>query len=141
MDNDFLPIVLDTNVIISALIFGGKPRVILELVVRKKLKGITSSPLLTELTEILIKKFRFSQKAATVTENKIKEGFELVYPRKIIKILKDEPDNRVLEAALAGQAEFIVTGDKELLNLKSFRGVKVLNPTDFLLNTKYNPTG
>lgn len=141
MDNDFLPIVLDTNVIISALIFGGKPRVILELVLRKKLKGITSSPLLTELTEILIKKFRFSQKAATLTENKIKEDFEIVYPRKIIKILKDEPDNRVLEAALAGQAEFIVAGDKELLNLKFFRGVKILKPTDFLLNTKYNPTG
>jgi predicted nucleic acid-binding protein len=49
-----------------------------------------------------------------------------------LAIVKDEPDNRVLECALTGNAEAIVTGDHELLALREFRGVRVLSLRDYL---------
>lgn len=136
-------VILDTNILISALVFGGKPKQILQLTINHTIKTFISPPILAEFIDVLLRKFHYSRDRAQAQEKQIKETFQLVYPTLSVNILADEPDNRVLEAALTAGAEFIVTGDKELLDLKSFRGVKILNPTDFLkvLSSKFNPTG
>jgi len=126
-------VLIDTNIIVSALLFGGKPGEILKLVITKRIEAATSPPLLAELLDVLAKKFSFSKKTLKLTERKIKQSFTIVYPTKQINILKDNnPDNRVLEAALEGNCSYIITGDKELLELNTFKRIRIINAHQFL---------
>ncbi len=126
-------VLIDTNVIISALLFGGKPREILKLAITKHIEAVTSPPLLAELLDVLSKKFSFPKETLKLTEHKIKQSFRMVHPIKQVDILNDNnPDNRVLEAALEGNCRYIITGDKELLALGSFEDVTILTANKFL---------
>lgn len=124
--------VLDTNVLVSAWLFGGHPRIILELALNNQIEGVTSPQLLSELSDVLLKKFNFSTARVRAIEGKIKSQFKVVQPKFSITILKDIPDNRVLEAAVAGRCHFIVTGDKELLALRKFKKIAIISPDEFL---------
>lgn len=127
-----LRIVLDTNVIVSAIIFNGKPRAIYDFVLNERYRTITSSTLISELTGILIKKFSFSLAEINLIEYQIREIFEVVHPKESINEVRDVDDNRVLEAAIAGKCQYIITGDRDLLDLKSYHQIKILTPSDFL---------
>lgn len=124
--------VLDTNVIVSGVIYKGKPRRVLELSLEEKIKAVISPILLAELAETLAKKFSLTSEQVNLTEQEIKDVFEIVYPTETLHIQKDEDDNRVLEAAVEGNCNYIVTGDKELLNLGIFKGIKILTAAQFL---------
>jgi len=124
--------VLDTNVLISALLFGGTPRKVLELVMKRRVVGVTSPALVAELTRILKRKFAFSDEALRLVRRRIERGFFMVTPNVDIAVLADDADNRVLEAAVAGECEFVVTGDKALLALVIFRTIQILTPARFL---------
>ncbi len=127
-----LKVVLDTNVLISALLFGGKPGRTLWLVRRRQVIGVMSSVLIAELTTILKRKFNFSDTALRSVRCRIERAFVVVTPNISITVLADDADNRVLEAAVEGGCDFIVTGDKVLLVLKMFRGVQLVTPAQFL---------
>lgn len=129
---DPVKVILDTNILVSALVYGGNPKRILELTLSQRVTAFISPPILAELIDVLLRKFHFSQRQVYTLERKIKESFYIIYPTLSVSILFDEPDNRVLEAALTAGADFIVTGDKDLLNLKSFRSTKILSSADFL---------
>src|SRR5438046_2440837 len=89
-------VLLDTNILISALGFGGKPRQILLLILEKKIKAVTSQILLAEFHEVIIKKFPHLAFHLKRLENKIKKVFISVHPKESITIVKDVDDNRVL---------------------------------------------
>ncbi|OGG29487.1 putative toxin-antitoxin system toxin component, PIN family [Candidatus Gottesmanbacteria bacterium RIFCSPLOWO2_01_FULL_46_21] len=125
-------ILLDTNVIISAVLFGGNPRIILEAIRKKEFTAVTSTVLLSELADVLRKKFSFSQESMTALDMQLQKLCVLVSPPKSITILADIPDNRVLEAAVEGECTVIITGDKELLALKIYQHVRILTPDIFL---------
>lgn len=125
-------VTLDTNLLISALIFGGKPEQVYNLVLDKQIIAAISPILIAELTEVLTKKFNFELVRIHQLEKIIKKHFKIVYPDKTINAVKDIDDNRVLEAAVEGKCSFIVTGDKDLLTFKAFRGIKILTPDEFL---------
>lgn len=125
-------IVLDTNVLISAIVFGGKPREILEMVKNKELSGVISPVLVAELEEILSKKIKYPKERVLQVEKKMKKILRVVRPVKSIKVARDDDDNRVLETAIEGRCAYVVTGDKDLLDLKNYRGVRILTPTEFL---------
>lgn len=125
-------VVVDTNVLVSAWLFGGVPRTVLELALNTQIEGVISPQLLSELSDVLLKKFKFSAAKAKAVENKIKSRFRVVQPKASISILKDTADNRVLEAAVAGKCHSIITGDKELLALKKFRKIIIISPNNFL---------
>ena len=125
-------VVLDTNILVSSLIFGQKPQQIENLILEKNVIGITSSILLAELADVLTKKFHFNEFRLKQTEKKIEKNFIFVQPTSIIKILKDDSDNRVLEAAVEGKCQYIITGDKELLSLGKFKGIKIVKVAEFL---------
>ncbi len=125
-------VVPDTNILVSSLVFGGEPEKILFLIQRKKIIGVTSKVLVAELCEILLKKFNFSKERVLQLEHKMRKSFQVVYPRKTISVSRDPDDNRVLEAAVEGSCNFIVTGDKDLLILKKYKKVTVLTPSEFL---------
>jgi len=126
-------IVLDTNILVSAIGFGGKPRTILEMALEKKVKGITSSILLAELEDVIVKKFPELEKDLEHILQRSRRKFRIVKPKDSITVTTDEPDNRVLEAAVTGDCEYIITGDKELLALGSFKGIQIVTPQEFLL--------
>jgi len=127
-------VLLDTNILISALGFGGKPREIFKLVLDKKIKAISSYVLLAEFGDVISKKFPKLAGDLNRIQKQFRKNMKIVKPSHSAHVLKDEPDNRVLEAALEGNCDYIVTGDSDLLNLKIYKNIIILRPNDFLLN-------
>lgn len=127
-----ISVVLDTNVLISGVAFGGKPREILELIRNKEILGTTSPILLAELEEVLFKKFKYPKSRVLQVDKKMRKILRVIHPVKSIKAVRDDDDNRVLEAAAEGECEFIVTGDEDLLDLKNYREIKIMTPAEFL---------
>lgn len=125
-----IKVTLDTNILISAVGFGGIPKNILKLVLEDKIKAVTTNILLAELEDVITKKF--PDIPFELLNKRIRKRFQLVKPEEHLKVARDENDDRVLEAAIEGNCQYIVTGDKDLLDLKSFRGIKILKPEEFL---------
>ena len=133
MGENLIRIVLDTNILISAIAYGGKPLQILSLVIENQIIATTSPILLAELREILSKKFlTLSSADLELALHQISEKFITINPKIALKIVKDDDDNRVLEAAVEGRCEYIITGDKELLELGTFKNIKIVTADQFL---------
>lgn len=126
--------VLDTNVVISAIIFGGKPRKVLNLAIEGKISLFFSEPMFEEIREILGgRKFRFTAPQLLAVERELEAISDTVYPDKNIKIVKDDPDDDVfIECAIATDADYIVSGDKHLLDLKRYGNIKIVNAAEFI---------
>jgi len=122
---------LDTNVIISAILFGGVPREILVAATRGRIQIVTSPVLLDELEDLLVEKFRFSADAARATRTEIEALADVVEPGDLPDVCRDPDDNEVLGAAATGAAEVIVTGDRDLLELSSFEDIRLLRPAQY----------
>lgn len=128
-------IVLDTNVLISGLAFpGSKPDQILHRIRSGEIELFISPFILSELERVLREKFRFSKREARARMRAIRSIAHLVHPtERITVVTANDDDNRILECALAAQAEFLVTGDQEhLLPLGSYRDTKIVTPAHFL---------
>lgn len=127
-------IVLDTNVLISAFVFpGGAPERVYRRVMEGELTLVTSRPLLSELGRILTTKFGWDPSYGEEVVAQIVRIAELVEPNEEVADIKDDPaDNRVLEAAAAGGANVIVSGDRHLRQLVTWRSIRVLEPAQFL---------
>lgn len=123
---------LDTNVIVSALVFGGVPAEIVLRVVSGKLVGIASHELVDEAVRVLSQKLGFSESDVGAFRKLMRKSFRIVHPKKRISILRDEPDNRVLEAAIEGRCMFVITGDKELLKTATYRSIAIVTPRQFI---------
>jgi len=129
-----IKVILDTNILISGIGFGGKPREILHLILNDKIEAITSPVLLAELEDVINKKFPKLAYSFALIGKQISDKFKIVNPRKSFLVSRDNDDNRVLEAAFEGKCDYIVTGDKDLLNLKNFKNIKIVIPEVFLSN-------
>ncbi len=129
-------IVLDTNVIISALLFGGNPRQILLKIINGEIRLGISPALLEKLREVLSrKKFNLTEQFVEMTLYEIEGLGDPVFPRKKIKLIdKDPEDNKVLECALEYKADMIISGDEHILGLGTFRGIPILTPAKYLDN-------
>lgn len=134
LERNRLTIVLDTNIYLSALLFGGVPAEIIELARKKKINLAVSSPILLELARILQIKFHFQRKTILDVITEIKRISTVVFPQiKIDRIKEDPADNRILECAVSCQASYIVTGDKKhLRKLNSFQGILIRLPQEFI---------
>lgn len=123
-------VVIDTNVLISAIFWSGRPKQLLHEVRRGHVTFLSSEPLLSELREILTrndKPFNLSSEAADHVIRTLSGFAEIVTTVSHITACADEADNRVLECAVDGGAEYIVTGDQGLLNLRYFRGAAIVS--------------
>lgn len=129
-----LKVVFDTNIYISAIIFGGNPRQCLELARNKEIELFCSKAILLELSGKLQNKFHWSVQEVIEVIEGISQFAHLISPENKISIIKsDPPDNRVLEAALESKADYIISGDKKhLLSLASFENIPILSAKQFL---------
>ena len=128
-------VVLDTNVLISALAFpGSKPDQVLQRVRRGEVALFLSSFILAELERILHDKFRFITRQTDERVNFIRRIATLVEPtERIALVVAKDDDNRILECAVAARADYLVTGDKEhLLPLRSIGATQIVTPAAFL---------
>lgn len=124
--------VLDTNVLLSAILFGGVPRRLLQAVIDGRLRLVTSRHLLDEFEEILEEKFGFAKAAAVETRSELEVLAEVVEPEDVPKVCRDPDDDQVLAAAQVGAAEVIVTGDRDLLALEWYNSIEILTPAMFV---------
>lgn len=127
-------IVLDTNIFISGILFGGNSRDILNKIIEGKIKLYISDVILDEIKNVLLrKKFGFPSEIVHHIINEIELISELITPKVFYNIVeKDIDDNIIIDCAVEAKADFIVTGDKILQEIKSFKSIEILNPCDFL---------
>lgn len=128
-----MKVVFDTNVLVSALVFpGGRAEAALLRIVEERDKLLLSKPILDELLGVLARKFARDAEELARTAVLLSELAIAVRPRRRLQIVKDDPDNRVLECALTGRADAIVTDDSALLGLGEFRGVRIMSLREYL---------
>jgi putative PIN family toxin of toxin-antitoxin system len=127
-------IVLDTNVLVSALLFGGPPREILNMIVAGIVNCSLSLPILEELQDVLrCPKFGFSSPLAMAIAEDLSALCTIANPLERISVISADPDdNRILECALEARAGLIISGDGHLLDLREYEGIRIVNPSEFL---------
>ena len=128
-----MKVVFDTNILVSALTFpGGMGEAAVQRVLEETDELIISKPILDELLGVLSRKFARDAEELSRVALFLSDVSVTVKPRQRLRVLKDGPDNRILECALAGGAEAIVTGDRALLALREYRGVRVISLRAYL---------
>lgn len=126
-------VVFDTNIFISAFaIRGGRAQEALARVIEGQDRLVISKPIIDELLAVLARKFNRDREELARVAVFLSDLAEMTHPRRKIKILLDEPDNRVLECAYSGQANAIVTGDQAMLKLSFFKDVRIISLKDYL---------
>jgi putative PIN family toxin of toxin-antitoxin system len=126
-------VVFDTNILVSALVFpGGQGDAALRRIIVETDELVLSRPILDELLEVLGRKFARDAEELAHVAVFLSEIAVMVAPKRRLRVVKDEPDNRILECAIAGRAEVIVTGDKPLLALKRYEEIRLLALRDYL---------
>ena len=129
-----IKVVADTNVYISAVLFGGKPEQIRKLAREGRIELLISENILAEIAGVLKRKFDWFDWQISELVEDIRSITTLVTPGLTLTVIKDdEPDNRLLECAIEGRAQYIISGDeRHLLPLKEFQQIKILSPSQFL---------
>lgn len=129
-----MKIVCDTNVLISAIIFGGNAKRIIQLVSEGVLTNYISPAIIHELENVLIRpKFGFSKEEVSEIVLLFYETFEYIIPENSVDDISNDPDdNRILELALDANADYIISGDKHLLELDSWNDIQILKPAQFI---------
>lgn len=126
-------VVFDTNVLLSGLGWRGSPYRCLELARTGQIKAITCQELLDELLEKLEQKLNFTDSQITDTLSDLLSFLQVVKISNTLNVIITDPDdNMVLECAVVGHANYIVTGDKKhLLPLQNYQGIEIVNAANF----------
>ncbi len=128
---------LDTNVVASAMLWGGNPKRLLQLRLEQRVALFTSVAMLAELTDILARP-RFGKKVAAsgLTVDQLVDGFaalaQVVRPTPTPRIVSDPDDDVVIGTALAAKADLLVTGDRALLEVGAYQGTRIVSVTEAL---------
>jgi putative PIN family toxin of toxin-antitoxin system len=126
-------IVIDTNIYISAIFWGGKPRAVVDLGRSGQVLIFTSSEIEKKIEKKLKTKFGISnEEVAQILLDFSTFTSPIKAIRKIAVIDDDPDDDKFIECAVSSRAGFIVSGDKHLLNLKEYKGIKIMKAADFL---------
>jgi uncharacterized protein len=128
-----LDVTADSNIYISALVFGGRPLQFLNAARGGVCRLSVSDPLLAEVHRVLRDKFLWSFDDLVLVAAELSGFTMLVHPTETIFAVVDDPDDtRVLECAVAASSRYIVTGDSDLLRLKRYREIQIVRVSDFM---------
>jgi uncharacterized protein len=126
-------IVIDTNVYISAIFWGGKPRQVVDLGRNRRISIFTSSEIQGEIERKLKTKFQIDEREiAQILLDYLVFTLPIKSRHKVAVVDADPDDDKFIECALASKAGYIVSGDKHLLNLKNYQGIEIKKPAEFL---------
>lgn len=125
-------VVLDTNVYVSAYGFGGKPADVVRAAILGEFELVTSPAILRELAEKLVTVLDFDLAHVEDVVRQIARVAVVVRPTERVRVVSDEADNRILEAAQCAGADHIVSGDRHLLELETWQGIRVVRVAEFL---------
>jgi len=125
--------VIDTNVIVSALFWGGLPGRVVDHAASGRFQAVTSVELLVELEDVLAEDFAVPPERVDLILRDVLSFSEVIAPVEEIEApVRDRGDVKVVACAVAGRADFIVTGDRDLLALGEVRGIRVATVRAFL---------
>jgi len=133
-----MKVVLDTNVLVSGTFWRGDSEKIVNKVENKEVELVSSKELIEEYEEVIAREEimdKMQNKDLILNESvqKIINDSTIVEPTKKFDVVKEDPkDNKVVECAVEGNVDYIVSQDNHLLNLKEFKGIKILTPEEFL---------
>jgi putative PIN family toxin of toxin-antitoxin system len=126
-------VTLDSNIYISALVFGGKPKRILEMAIEGHVEIAISDSIVEEVRRHLRAKFGWSEERTTEAVESINEYAVHVTPSEQIDAVPVDPDdNRVLECAVEAASDVILSGDLDLLRIGSYAGIPIQTVSEFL---------
>ena len=126
-------VVFDTSIFVSALARpGGRAEHALVRVIEGRDALILSKPIILETLSVLSRKFGKDKEELARVAVFLSDIAQLVEPKRKIRILPDEPDNRILECAFEGKADTIVTGDQAILKLHEYEGIQILSLNEYL---------
>lgn len=135
-----MKVVLDSNIIISrVLVPSGKPAQVVEQCRKREIEVLTSEAILREYGRVL--RYKRVRARHHLSDNQIDEaldairvlGFVVEVGVKLEVVTADPDDNIIVECAVAGGADYIVSGDAHLLSLRQYQGIEILSPAAFLL--------
>ena len=130
----------DTNILCSALNYKGAPRRLLELADQGEITFVVSDAILTETTRILKQKFNWIESDIWEARDMLLAISQHITPKVILDVVKADPDdNAILECAQSGHADYVVTGDKHLLNIRQYDGIPIITVSQFL--SQFRATG
>lgn len=133
-DNQNIRVLLDSNVLLSALVFGGKSRRVIEWLLENA-TIVYCTEIITEIRRIVAVKFPDFEIELQMLEKLLeRDAMKVKIGNATITASRDPDDNVILEAAVAGRCQYIITGDNDLLVLTSYNDIKIVRPTDFLNN-------
>lgn len=127
-----MKIVVDTNVVISGLFFGGKPGEIIKAIVNSKIKACATTEIIDEYSEIVER--MILKKHGEINVNLLLpliNSFEIIRRKSNIKISRDPDDDKFIECAIDGKALYIVSGDEDLLEIKKYGKIKIVTVKEF----------
>lgn len=126
-------VTLDSNIFISALVFGGKPMRLLEMATEGAIRVGISDAIIAEVQRVLLTKFGWSAERVAAAIDTIDTITDRTTPTETLEVAEADPDdNRVVECATAAGSVFIVSGDGDLLALGGFRGISIVAAAAFL---------
>jgi uncharacterized protein len=132
-------VVVDSNILISAIAFGGKPEDVVRLADRGEIRLYLSPYILDEVRRILLGP-KFSVALSDIEDFLDFLRFTTVRRRApALHVSRDPKDNPILECAVAARADFLVTGDRDLLDLERYEKIRIVTPADFVRQRAEEP--
>ncbi len=126
-------VVADSNILISAFLRGGKPLELLELARARQIELAVSTAILEETARVLAAKFKVPEDDILAFYEERREFTRRVAPTETLDAVPgDETDNKIVECAVAADADTVVTGDAHLLSIGTFRGIRIQRVAEFL---------
>ena len=128
-------VVLDTSAIISALLFGGEPGHLVTLWEKGRIVPLISRDVLLEYVRVLgYPKFKLgAEDIKGLVEEQVLPFAEMVVVGQAPRVVPEDPgDDKFLALAVSGRADYLISGDRHLLNLRNFEGVDIVTPRQFL---------
>lgn len=129
-----LRVVLDTNIFVSAFTYPERPLFrIWQEAVRSRYQLLLSPVMIREVARVLREDFAWQEDTVISHVKLLAKVGEIITPTVILHVIVEDPtDNRVLECAVTGRADLIVSGDRHLRRLKRYQGIPIVRPLDFL---------
>ena len=128
-----ISVTLDSNIHISALNFGGEPLRLLKMAENVLIRLDVSDAIFEEFGGVLRDKFGWSDGDIAEAQEDIRGIANHVTPAEALTVVRaDATNNRIVECAVAARSDYLVTGEKHLLQLKGYAGTRILKPVEFL---------